>query len=233
MPSIPHDVDRLIEESLSCERSGNMGQTFRSARQALEKAQADGGAEAISAALACEAYLQFRTSNFDQARSLAEEVLSLAAAGSPAYVDALLVLGICACETDNLDEGEEYYRQAISISRQLGDRRCLFRGLHNLSAGVYMSHDQFDLSIASAEEAIRIASIPELQGWIWLPLCIIARIYWIIANHSRARENMAKLSLVARRGSPPLTLLPCCWKITSRVPPGGLTASSGLQRPQT
>ena len=201
MASLAFEVDQLIEESLSFERAGDISQAFQRARQALEAARTTGEPEAIASSLACEAYLQFRTSDFERARSLAGQVLELTAEGSPAYVDALLVLGICACETDNLDVGEENYRRVISISRQFGDRLRLFRGLHNLSAGVYMSRGQFDLSVAAAEEALHIATVPELQEWAWLPLCIIARISWISGDPVRARENLARLSAAARSGS--------------------------------
>jgi hypothetical protein len=53
-------------------------------------------------------------------------------------VDALLNLGICAGETDDLETLYAFTQQAVDLSRQIGYDRALVRGLHSLACTVYV-----------------------------------------------------------------------------------------------
>jgi DNA-binding SARP family transcriptional activator len=191
----------LIQETYAVERSGDIGGAFRSARQALDQARASGDTEAVAAALNCHAFLHFRLGHYEQASVLSREALSHAASVSPARADALLMLGMCAAETDDLAAGEDLYRSAIDLSRQLGCARTLFRGLHNLSAGVYMARGQFELALAADQEALRLAAEHSMPEMVWAPSLTIAWIYWLTGQVARLYPALEALRRAAAPGS--------------------------------
>jgi DNA-binding SARP family transcriptional activator len=198
---LPPAIAELIEESLALERSGNIGAALRRARETLDKATALDEPEAIAAALTCVAFLQFRTGSYAEAQSLAEQALTHAPPDVPARADALLVLGMCATETHDLTVGEDYYRRAIHLSRQLGYDRALLRGLHNLSAGIYMPRGQFELSLAADAEALRLARDRGMPERAWSPLATMAWVYWLTGQRERAYATLEELSRAVRPGS--------------------------------
>ncbi|MCX7706868.1 MAG: tetratricopeptide repeat protein [Anaerolineae bacterium] len=194
-------VATLIEESLALERSGEIAAALRKAREALERARALGEPEAIAAALTCLGFLQFRIGAYDEARGLARDALIRAPGDSQACADALLLLGMCATETNDLATGEEYYRRAIQLSRQLGYDRALLRGLHNMAAAIYMPRGQFELALAADAEALRLAydrGMPELAP---PPLIMRAWVYWLSGRRERAYATVEELERIAGPGS--------------------------------
>jgi DNA-binding SARP family transcriptional activator/Flp pilus assembly protein TadD len=198
---LPLPIADLIEESLALERSGNIGAALWRAREALDRAKALDEPEAIAAALTCVGFLQFRTGCYDDACSLAEEALTQVPHDAPARADALLLLGMCATETNDLTAGEEYYLRAIHLSRRLGYDRALVRGLHNLSAGIYMPRGQFELALAADAEALRLAGdrgMPELAP---SPLIMMGWVYWLTDQRQRAYTTLEELSRIAEPGS--------------------------------
>jgi tetratricopeptide (TPR) repeat protein len=194
-------LSTLIEESYAVERSGQISAAFRHAREAVNQARASGEAEAIAAALNCLAFFHFRLGHYDQASLLSQEALSHAASDSAACADALLMLGMCATETDDLAAGEALYHRTIDLSRQLGSARTLFRGLHNLSAGVYMPRGQFELALAADEEALHLATEHGMPELAWAPSLTIAWVYWLTGRLSQAYQALDALQQVALPGS--------------------------------
>jgi DNA-binding SARP family transcriptional activator len=197
----PEDIDRLIEESRTRERQGDIPGAIRQAQQARRAAQCHADAEGEAAALCVLAYAHLRLGHYPQARQLCEQALALAGAEDFSRVDALLNLGICACETNDLSALETYCAQAIDLSRQIGYQRALVRGLHMLSCTVYMPRGQFVLSLAMDEEALKIAETQGLFDLTWGPLLTMSYVHWLMGQPTRARVRLAKLRQAAPPGS--------------------------------
>ncbi|HEY66873.1 MAG TPA: tetratricopeptide repeat protein [Thermoflexia bacterium] len=194
-------ISSLIEQSHILARAGDIGAALQRAQEALEQARASGGTDAIAAALVCVAHLHFRQGHYDTARALAEEVLSRVLSDAPVRADALLILGNCAAETDNPAAAEAFYRRAIDLSRQLGYRRALRSGLHNLSANVYVPRGQFELSLAADEESLRLARELGMPEVAWFPLATMGWVYWVTGRRERALATAEELRRFAPPGS--------------------------------
>ncbi len=192
-------VTQLLEESLALERKGDIAAALQRAQQAMEKAGTLGDPSVRAAALATLGFVHFRQGHYTTACSLAEEALLQAGPETPARVDALLVLGMCATETDDLTAGADYYHRAIDLGRQLGYHRVVLRALHDLAAGVYMPRGQFDLALASDEEALHIALEKGQNEYAVFPLVVMALVYWLT---SRREEAYARLEALRRLVSP-------------------------------
>ena len=145
--SASEEISRLIEESRVLERSGEIAAAIQCATQATNLARTQADAESESRALNALTYAHIRLANYSQARRFCRQILDLAGPESPARVDALLNLGICAGETDDLAALEFFTRQAVDLSRQIGYDRALVRGLHMLSCMVYMPRGKFTFAL--------------------------------------------------------------------------------------
>jgi tetratricopeptide (TPR) repeat protein len=191
----------LIEESRRLERVGEVAAAIRLAKQAIQLAESRQARENASAANVALAFAYLRLGMYAETRELCNAVLNLSAADSPARVDALLQLGTCKAESDDLDGAEDYYRQVIDLSRQIGVDRSLILGLHDLSAGVYMPRGQFALSLAADEEVVKIAERcckPEL---VWGPLTTMSYCYWLMGKRAQAESTLKALRLATAPGS--------------------------------
>jgi len=199
--SAAEEITRLIEESRSLERSGEVAAAIQRAKQALQlalaQADADGEAEALNAL----AYAHIRLGHYDQAQHLCAQALALAGGESPARAEALLNSGICAGETDNMPASEKFILQAIDLSRQIGSDRILVRGLHSLSCGNYMPRGQFALSLALDEEALKIARDRGLQELTWGPLLTMSWVHWLTGQSHLAEIRLKELGLAISSGS--------------------------------
>lgn len=195
------EIYRLIEQSRSFERQGNIAAAFRQARQARHLAQVQADTEGEAAALNVIAYAHIRLGHYGQARQFCQQVLRLASAESPSRVDALLNLGICAGETDDLATLEVCTQQAVDLSRQIGYDRALIRGLHTLACMVYMPRGQFALSLAMDEEAIKIIQTRRQPDLAWGPLLTMSYVHWLAGRHPLARAYLDELQRVAAPGS--------------------------------
>jgi len=198
---MPLSISDLIAESLTQERSGNIGVAIQQAREALEKARASEETGAVAAALVRVAHVRFRTGGYEEALRLAEEALSHTGSDSRTRADALLILGLCSAETDDPQAAELFYHQAIELSRQLGYWRALLRSLHNLSAGVYVPRGQFDLALAADEEAFRLATERQMEDLAWAPLSSMGWVCWVTGHRDRAHTVAEQLRQFALPGS--------------------------------
>jgi len=197
--AVDASLAQLVEESYALELAGDVAAAMERAQQALEMAVASDDPSAKALALTVVAFIYFRQGRYATARLLALEALAQAGPETAAAADALLVLGMCASETDNLVDAEECYRRAIDLGRQLGYHRVVIRGLHNLSAGVYMPRGQFALSLASDEEALRLALAKGLTEYIPIPLIVIAWVHWLTGQRAQAHAALEELG---RRAAP-------------------------------
>ncbi len=194
-------VSSLIETSRMLERSGNIGAAFKSAEQALDTARAYQIIEPILEAQVRVAFLHFRLGHYDRARNMAEQALALDTVHTVSHIDARLVLGNCAAETNNLSAATDNYLHAIDLSRQLDYPLGLIRGLHNLATGIYLPHGKFELALAADKEVVRLANEHQVHKAYWGALVTIAWIYWIIGRYDQSAATLDELFCNASPGS--------------------------------
>ncbi len=194
-------VTELIDQSYALGRAGQIGAAFQRAQEALTVARADGEPDAIAAALLCLAMVQFRLGHYADALQLGEEALTHTSTAAPRHVEALLMLGMCATETSDLDAGEDFYRRALDLSRQFDHVSLLQRSLVNLAAGVYIPRGQFDLALAADEEALRLALERNLPAAVQLPFIGITWASLLTGQRERARAALKRLGQVVAPGS--------------------------------
>lgn len=195
------EIYRLVEESRSLERQGDISAAIRQAQQAHLLAHDRADCEGEAAALNVLAYAHIRLGHYDQSRQFCRQALALAGAETSSRVDALLNLGICAGETDDLAALEDNCAQAIDLSRQIGYQRALVRGLHMLACMVYMPRGQFVLALAIDEEALKIAQAQNLLELAWGPLLTMSYVHWLAGQRALARARLAELRQAAAPGS--------------------------------
>jgi LuxR family maltose regulon positive regulatory protein len=201
MMSASEEITRLIEESRSLERSGEVAASIQRAQQARQLAQVQTDPDGEAGALNALAYAHIRLGHYDQAQQFCALALALAGEESPARAEALLNSGICAGETDDMPAMEKLTQQAIDLSRQIGYSRILVRGLHSLSCGNYMPRGQFALSLAVDEEALKIARTRGMQELTWGPLLTMSWVHWLTGQPYLAEARLNELRIVVTPGS--------------------------------
>ncbi|MBN1667317.1 MAG: tetratricopeptide repeat protein [Anaerolineales bacterium] len=193
----PASVAALVEESLALERAGDIATALSRSCQALDLARSGGKSEEIASALVSVARYRYRLQQYPAACALAQEALTQAVQDSPARADALLMLGMCAADTESLTEAEEHYRNAADLAHETGQHLLRFRALHNLGTTVYMPRGQFDLALAASKEALRLARQHNLNDWLSYPLITLAWIYQYTGETWLARQALDELNQVA------------------------------------
>ncbi len=191
----------LIDECLAREQAGDIADALRWVERELEKARASGQAEAIAAALVVAGRLRFRLGQYAAAQVLATEALGIAPARSPICADAWQVLANCAADTESLTQAEAYYRLAADVARETGYPRAQVAALHGLAAGVYFPRGKFDLALAAAAEARRLAAAHARTEWLIYPLVIIAVIHQVTGQRLQARAALDELAPLLTPGS--------------------------------
>jgi len=197
----PDTIDALLAKSRALEGEGRIGAAFRAARQALERAQVAGDPASVAVARQHLAYLHFRQGQYPQARRLARQALAHLPPDSPHRADALILLGLCAAETDDLTTAEAFFHRALVHSRELDYPRGMVRALHNLSATVYVPRGQFTLALAADEESLRLAQEKGLHDALWFPLATMGWVYWTTGRYEQARAAAESLRQRAQPGS--------------------------------
>lgn len=186
-------ITSLIDESLVWERKGDIGAALNQAQEALEMALEDGQSGEIAAALVSVARFRYRLQQYPEALALAHQALTLAAPDAPARADALMMLGMCAADTQTLSEAEEYYRNAADLAYEIGEHLLRFRALHNLGTTIYLPRGQFDLALAASREALRLLREQRMDEWLSYPLITLAWIYQYTGQVQEARQVLDEL----------------------------------------
>jgi DNA-binding SARP family transcriptional activator len=117
------------------------------------------------------------------------------------HTEALLLLGMCALETNSLAECEQYYRSAADLAREIGHTLLFQRTLHNLGSAVYLFHGQFDLAIAADSQSLQICREQGYSDWAMFPLITLAIAYQITGQAMRTHETLSELRATAPPGS--------------------------------
>lgn len=146
----------LLEASIVLEHAGDFGAALQRAMQALEQARAGGESEDLASALGRIGFIHYRLGHYREAQEYSRQALDRTGAATRTRADAWITLGNCAFEVETLAESEAYYVQAADLCRQIEYDHSRLRALHNLGAGVYTLRGQFDLALATYEEAYRL-----------------------------------------------------------------------------
>lgn len=201
MSDNPASIAECLAESQKQERAGNLSEAIVLARQALVLSSESGDNESAGQALVACAQAYFRLGNYSECENLVHQALERVGEESQVRVDGLRILGVSALETNRMNEGEDYLRTSIALSRQLGSDHQLARSLHNLSAGVYMPRGQFDLSLQADQEALRICRRHDYTELYWGPLLTQAWVRWLDSQPEACRELLKELEQVVLPGS--------------------------------
>lgn len=201
MRETPNTIAECLAESQKQELAGNLSGAIELARRALTLSSKSGDTESTGQALVACAQAYFRLGKYSECENLVHQALERVGAESQCRVDGLRMLGVSALETNRMDEGENYLRASIALSRQIGSDRQLARSLHNLSAGVYMPRGQFDLSLQADQESLRICRLHNYTELTWGPLLTQAWVRWLDAQPEACQERLKELEQVVLPGS--------------------------------
>jgi DNA-binding SARP family transcriptional activator len=191
----------LIESSRALEYAGNMAAAVQAADRAVERAIAAGEPGDTAAALIQQATLEFRQGHYERARSICVESLAFSPDDSPARASAWLILGNVAAETNSPSSAETCYLRAADLSRKIGYLYVRMRSQHNLAMGVYFPRGQFDLALAAAEEAGRLAAQSGYTDYLPYPLTTLAWIHQITLQNQPAHAALEELAKAVVPGS--------------------------------
>jgi DNA-binding SARP family transcriptional activator len=199
------NTDALIQLALKQEQVGDIAGALRLARRAVEAARTDHQTLDCARALTALGRYRFRLGQYETARQLAQEALAMSdpaiEAQAAAHTEALLLLGMCALETNSLVECERYYRSAAALAREIGDTLLFQRALHNLGSAVYLFHGQFDLAIAADSQALQICREKGYSDWAMFPLITLAIAYQVTGQYVQTQATLLELRSMALAGS--------------------------------
>jgi DNA-binding SARP family transcriptional activator/tetratricopeptide (TPR) repeat protein len=191
----------LIETSRTLENAGEIAAAYQAAYQAVDLARASAAPGEAAEALVQLANLEFRLGHYERARAICAESLQLAGPDSPARAGAWLISGNVAAETNSLANAENLYLKAADLSRSIGYQYVRIRSQHNLAMGVYFPRGQFELALASAEEAYHLAARTGYLDYLPYPLTTLTWIYQVTSRTALARQYLAELELTVLPGS--------------------------------
>ncbi len=193
-------VAELIDRSRALERAGDISAARMAAQRAVANAQ-NGDLPRLTDALAQLAHIHFRQGQYATAQSLAEDVLARSTPTEQAYVNALMVLGLCAAETGNPAAAETHFQQAIELARSHGFRHILRAALHNLSALVYVPQGKFSLALAADAESLRLAIALDMSDARWFPLATMGWVHFVCGQYADAAEIADRLAVAVQPNS--------------------------------
>lgn len=200
------ETDDLILLALKCEQAGDISGALRLARRALDVARTDNLPLECARALTAIGRYRFRLGQYETARQLAQEALAMTDPSQEpqavVHTETLMLLGMCALETNSLAECEQYYRSAANLAREIGHTLLFQRALHNLGSAVYLFHGQFDLAIAADSQSLQICHENGYSDWSIYPLITLAIAYQITGQQMRAQETLTELRALSSPGSP-------------------------------
>jgi len=115
-------VTELITACQSLIDAGELGLASQKANQAIDRARRQGDTFLTAEAMLKQTAILCRLGHYPAAIGRAKEVLAMlpetsSETSARLRTLALTALGISASETDNLDAGEEYHRQAMDTAR--------------------------------------------------------------------------------------------------------------------
>ncbi len=82
-----------------------------------------------------------------------------------------------------------------------GETGLLIRGLHSMSAGIYMPRGQYALALAADEEALALARAINMADIVWAPLTTMSWVCFLSGQFERASGLLQQLRGAAQPGS--------------------------------
>jgi len=198
-------TESLVQLALTREQSGDISGALQLARRALNAAKSKYPSLDFAFALTAVARYRFRLGQYETARKLAQEAMEMTDphqdAQAAVHCEALLILGMCALETNSLVECEECYRKAADLSREIGNSMLFQRAMHNLGSGVYLFHGQFELAIAADSQSLQICREKNYTDWVIFPLITLGIAFQITGKRINTRDTLALLRAESQQGS--------------------------------
>ncbi len=185
------EIERLLGESDLMEAGGDTENAVQRAQQALQQARQVNAEALIAQAQIKLAKILARTGEYAKARQIVDEVLSVERSDSIA-VEAYIIQGDCASETDDINTADSLYHCAADLSRKIRYDSGLATALQNMAVFVYRTRGHFDLALTISEEAGNIwQSIGGEQPWV-IPY-LRAFIYNILGDSAGMRAALDEL----------------------------------------
>ncbi len=185
------EIERLLVESDLMEAGGDTENAVQHAQQALQQARQLNADALIAQAQIKLAKMLARTGEYAKARQIVDEVLSVERSDWIA-VEAFIIQGDCASETDNINAAESLYNCAADLSRKIGYESGLATALQNLAMFVYRVRGHFDLALATVEEAANIWLSSDVE-LTWIIPYLRAYIYNILGDTTGMRAALDEL----------------------------------------
>jgi DNA-binding SARP family transcriptional activator len=191
------DPDRTPSKTEDNDRMGDGQALLASAYETVEKTRRYDPAR-LAQALATYTRLLTRDGQYERARSCAREVLLLEQNTSHA-VEAIVALGMCAAQTNQMDEAENLFNQSADMARKINYPLGLARSLQCLTTYVFLIRGQFHLALTLIEEA---GILLEEQGsHDWTEPFMRGMIYQIVGDRRHARQILDELVLQIEPGT--------------------------------
>jgi len=194
-------VRKLINESQTSERAGEISAALQQALQAVEIARTLDHSPALADALVWLAKIRFRLGKFKAAESLCQEARRLADANTRAVVDAWQVSANCAAEIDSLAQAESCYLRAADLARETGYSRGRIAALHGIAAAVYLPRGQFDLALAAEMEVRQFIRQEGHREDLVYPLVTTSIARQSIGQHEQVTGLLSELADLIMPGS--------------------------------
>jgi DNA-binding SARP family transcriptional activator len=188
-------IDELLAESERLNDYGDTHNALRLAAEALDLANDSQSSPVYLRALLQKARTLASIGRFGDACEIAQRVRS-ADDQNVLTAEALLVLGICAAESGQLDVAEGYFQEAVSLSRAANHLETLGRALDQLAFSVYTARGQYNLAISTMEESNAFLQDKGIQHW-GLPF-LRAYIANITGDSQRMRHALDELLPLVR-----------------------------------
>ncbi|MDR3572813.1 MAG: BTAD domain-containing putative transcriptional regulator [Anaerolineaceae bacterium] len=165
------------------------------AQEAWQRSQQENLIELSTQSRVQLAHLLTQIGRYSEACQNAKEILDDNENNTKA-VDALIILGSCAAQTDNLKGAEEFLQKAADLSRKLNYMQGLAYALHNMASLVYLTRGEFNLALVVMREAAMLKEEDNIQYW---GLSFLrAYIYQILGNRHEFRKALDDLLLYVK-----------------------------------
>jgi DNA-binding SARP family transcriptional activator len=187
---MPIEIGNLLSESKLKEQAGDMNLALELAQEALQHSQQENLTDLYTQSRVQLAHLLTRIGRYSEAYKIAEDILQENGNNTEA-VEALIILGSCSAQTDNLLAAEENLQKAADLSRKLNYLLGMAHALHDLASLVYLTRGEFDLALAVMREAALLKAEDNVQYW---GLSFLqAYIYQILGNRHEFRRALDDL----------------------------------------
>lgn len=183
------DPDHFQVDIVKTDWEGDDQALLNSAAETLRAAR-ESQPEHLAAALATYAHLLQRVGQNEAACATAQEVLALENDSQNA-VEAMITLGVCAAQANDLDKAEKEFYRAMALSRKITDPQGLLRALQHQAKDVLLVRGQFHMALTLIEE---VDFLSETQGYkLWIVPLLRAFIYEMVGDRRHCHQVLDDL----------------------------------------